>query len=424
MSASGTELGQVHAGPPERMSAQAEVPPQESGPRPPWWRRRWVWIAAAIALLLLIVLVWRLIHPASNKPPPQPPTAITVAQSRTGSMDVYVNALGTVTPLYTVSIYSQITGRVLEVHYREGQLVRKGDALIDIDPRPYEATLTQAEGQLQHDQGLLAEAQIDLKRYQAAFAKNAISGQQVEDQQQLVVQYQGTVKSDEGSVAYDRVQLEYCHIVSPISGRVGLRLVDPGNTVFAGSSSTLVVITQLQPITVVFSVSEDELPQVQSQLHYGNKLRVDAFDRASDHLIESGELTSLDNVIDTTTGTLRFRAQFHNRDLALFPNQFVNARLLVKTLNPVTLVPSAAVQHNGTSAFIYTLSSNNTVQVQAVTTQGSDEQDTAVQGINAGVTVATSGFDRLENGAKATVRPSAPAATNTSGQTTTATGGP
>ena len=234
-----------------------------------------------------------------------------------------------------------------------------------------------------------------------------------------MVQYQGTVKSDEGSVAYDRVQLEYCHIVSPISGRVGLRLVDPGNTVFAGSSSTLVVITQLQPITVVFSVSEDELPQVQSQLHDGNKLRVDAFDRASDHLIESGELTSLDNVIDTTTGTLRFRAQFHNPDLALFPNQFVNARLLVKTLSPVTLVPSAAVQHNGTSAFIYTLSSDDTVQVQSVTSQGSDEQDTAVQGINAGVTVATSGFDRLENGAKATVRPSAPA-TTTAGQATTA----
>ena len=192
---------------------------------------------------------------------------------------------------------------------------------------------------------------MDLQRYQEAYAKNAIAKQQLDDQEQVVVQYEGTVKADQGTVAYDQVQLEYCHIVSPINGRVGLRLVDPGNTIFSGSSSTLVVITQLQPITVVFNVSEDDLPRVQTQLVGDNKLEVDVFDRANDNQLESGNLTSLDNQVDTTTGTVRFRAEFPNKDHELFPNQFVNARLLVQLLKGVTLVPSAAVQHNGTAAF-------------------------------------------------------------------------
>jgi multidrug efflux system membrane fusion protein len=390
-------------------------------------RRRNTWIVIAVVAILAFFLIRHYRgtqSPAANaqgapgarKGGQQGAAAITVAQSKTGDSNNYVEALGTVTPTYTVTIYSQITGRVMAVHYREGQMVHKGEALIDIDPRPYQATLMQAEGTLQHDQGVLAEARIDLERYRAAFARNAIAKQQVDDQEQIVVQAEGTVKADQGTVAYDRVQLAYCHIVAPITGRVGLRLVDAGNTVFSGSSSTLVVITQLQPITVVFNVSEDELAPIEEQLNSGHKLDVDAFDRAKDKLIESGKLRSVDNQVDTTTGTIKFRAEFANKTFSLFPNQFVNARLLVSTRHNSVLVPSAAVQHNGTAAFVYIVNPNNTVTVQPVTTLASNEQVTAVQGLNSGVTLATSGFDRLDNGSAVTVRNQAPNQTNTQGQ--------
>jgi multidrug efflux system membrane fusion protein len=371
----------------------------------PWYRRRWVIV---VAILLLGIF---LLHHFTQSPPQQSGgraqqgnTAITAGQARTGDIGIYVNALGTVTPTYTVTVYSQITGRVMEVHYREGQMVRKGEPLIDIDPRPYQATLKQARGTLQHDEGLLAQARMDLQRYRDAYARNAIAKQQLDDQAQTVAEYEGSVRADQGTVAYDEVQLEYCHIVAPIAGRVGLRLVDPGNTVFSGSGSTLIVITQLQPITVVFNVSEDDLPQVQAQLQADNKLPVDVFDRANDHLIESGMLTSLDNQVDTTTGTVRFRAEFPNKEHALFPNQFVNARLLVRMLKDVTLVPTVAIQHNGTQDFVYAVKPDNTVAVRNVTAVTSNEQDTAVQGLSSGVNIATTGFDRLENGVHVTVR--------------------
>ena len=386
-------------------SPQEETAPGDPQHAAAWYRRRWFTV---VAILLLALFV--LYHYTRSPTPPaggraQPGNAaITAGQSRTGDLGIYVNALGTVTPTYTVTLYSQITGRVMEVHYREGQRVRQGEPLIDIDARPYQATLKQAQGILQHDEGLLAQAKMDLQRYQDAYARNAIAKQQLDDQTQTVVQYQGTVKADQGTVAYDQVQLEYCHIVAPIAGRVGLRLVDPGNTVFAGNGSTLAVITQLQPITVVFNVSEDDLPQVQAQLQGETKLSVDVFDRANDHRIESGTLTSLDNQVDTTTGTVRFRAEFPNSKLALFPNQFVNARLLVRMLKGVTLVPTVAIQHNGTNDFVYVVKPDNTVAVQNVTALTSNEQDTAVKGLNTGVNIATTGFDRLENGAHVAVR--------------------
>jgi multidrug efflux system membrane fusion protein len=382
------------------------APPQLALPPGRKPRRNWYWLSS---LVLLLLLGFVLVHyfrakeqkeTAEKAKQQQPGASITVGQSKTGDINVYIDALGTVTPLYTVTVYSQITGRVIAVHYTEGQLVQTGDPLIDIDPQPYEATLRQAQGALEHDQGVLAQARMDLARYQAAYARNAIAKQQLDDQEQAVVQYEGTVKSDQGTVDYDRVQLSYCHIVAPITGRVGLRLVDAGNTVFSGTNATLVVITQLQPITVVFNVSEDDLTQVQAQLKGGRALEVDAYDRANDKQIEAGKLTSLDNQVDTTTGTVKFRATFPNKDLSFFPNQFVNARLLVRTLRKATLVPTAAVQHNGTAAFVYVVQPNSTVSVQPVTTQTSNEQVTAVQGLNPGVTVATSGFDRLENGVK------------------------
>ena len=380
-----------------------------------------VWVIVIVAVLLAVFLVYYFTKPktggaeASGKGRGQNgPAAITVGKTAAGNINVYVSALGTVTPVATITLYSQITGVVIAVHYREGQIVRKGDPLVDIDPRPAQATLTQAEGALEHDQGVLAQAEMDLTRYQAAYARNAIAKQILDDQEKAVLQYQGTVKSDEGTVAYDKVQLGYCHIVSPINGRVGLRLVDPGNTVFSGSSSTLVVITQLQPITVVFNVSEDDLPGVQTELKGNKAMDVDAFDRSDEKMLEAGKLTSLDNQIDTTTGTVKFRASFQNKNFDLFPNQFVNARLLERTLTNATLAPTAAVQYNGTAAFVYIVNANNTVGVQPVTVVTGNEKVTAVTGVNNGVTVATSGFDRLENGAHVQVHQSKPKSTTQS----------
>ena len=330
--------------------------------------------------------------------------AITVGQSKTGNMNIYVDALGTVTPTNTITLYSQITGRVMAVYYHEGQMVQAGDPLVDIDPRPSEATLSQSEGTLQHDQSVLAQARMDLQRYQLAWDRNAIAKQQLDDQAATVAQYEGTVKADEGTVAYDRIASGYCHIVAPITGRVGLRLVDPGNTVFAGTASTLVVITQLQPITVVFNVSEDDLAQVQAQLKNGRQLEVDAYDRANEKKIEAGKLTSLDNEVDTATGTVKFRAEFPNTNLSLFPNQFVNARLLVRTLTGVTTrLHFSFLQQNGTSAFAYIVNPDNKVSVQQVTVLAIDDQNTAVQGVNPGVNLAQR-FDRLENGVQVAVR--------------------
>jgi multidrug efflux system membrane fusion protein len=365
----------------------------------------------------------------------QGPAAITVGQSHTGDMPIYDNSLGTVTPLNTITLYSQITGKVMSVHYQEGQLVKKGQILVEIDDGPSRATLAQAEGTLKRDTAVLAQAKIDLDRYRTAFSRNAIAKQQLDDQEQIVQQDEGTVQTDQATVDYDKIQLAYCHIASPITGRVGLRLVDPGNTVFAGSSSTLAVITQLQPITVVFNPSEDDLPQIQAQLKGHKTLEVTAFDRSDATALDTGKLTAFDNQIDTTTGTVKFRATFPNSTAQLFPNQFVNAHLLVTTLKDVTLVPTAAVQHNGTQAFVYIVTLNakpdakptdtaNTtaakdpaaaqkpsgptgkVSAQNITVLSANEKETAVTGIGANVTLATSGFDRLEPGATAQIRSS------------------
>jgi len=319
-------------------------------------------------------------------------------------MGVYIDALGTVTPVSTVNIFSQVTGQVIAAHYREGQLVSKGDPLIDIDPRPYKAQLQQAEGLLDHDRGVLRQAEIDLGRYREAFAEHAVAKQILDDQEQAVVQDQGTVKFDEGQVQTATVQLSYCHITSPSAGRVGLRLIDVGNTAFVGGSNPLVVITELQPITVVFNVAEDHLGDIQAQLRQHASLIVDAFDRNAEKRIARGTLLTLDNQIDTSTGTVRLRGEFDNRDLALFPNQFVNVRLLVRTLKQTVLVPSAAVQRNGTKAFVFVVS-KNTVSVRSITEQSFDGNTTAVEGLRAGEWVAVSGFDKLQDGTQVTVEP-------------------
>jgi multidrug efflux system membrane fusion protein len=321
-----------------------------------------------------------------------------------GDMGVYIDALGTVTPISTVNIYSQVSGQVLAVHYREGQIVHKGDPLIEIDPRPYRAQLQQAEGLLDHDRGVLKQAEIDLARYKEAFSSHAVAKQVLDDQEQAVIQDQGAVKYDLGQVQYAEVQLSYCHITAPTSGRVGLRLIDSGNTIFAGGSSTLVVITELQPITVVFNVAEDHLGEIQTQLRRHRPLVVEAFDRSAETKVATGTLLTLDNQIDTSTGTVRFRGEFSNRDLTLFPNQFVNARLLVRTIKNSVLIPSAAIQRNGTQAFVFVVV-KNAVSVRDVREQSTDGNTTAVEGLRVGEMVALSSFDKLQSGTPVTVEP-------------------
>jgi multidrug efflux system membrane fusion protein len=346
----------------------------------------------------------------------EPLTIIHAAQALQGDMGVYIDALGTVTPISTVNIYSQVSGQVIAVHYREGQLVRKGDPLLEIDQRPYQAQLQQAEGLLDHDRGVLQQAEIDLGRYREAFAEHAVAKQILDDQEQAVVQDQGTVKFDLGQVQNAAVQLSYCHIVSPSSGRVGLRLIDVGNTTFAGATNPLVVITELQPITIVFNVAEDHLGEIQSQLRQHAGLLVDAFDRNAEKRIARGTLLTIDNQIDTSTGTVRFRCEFENHDLALFPNQFVNVRLLVRTLKNIVLIPSAAVQRNGTQAFVFVVS-KGTISVRRIKEQSFDGNTTAVESLQPGEWVAISGFDKVQNGTRVTVEQESAPAADTTGAT-------
>jgi multidrug efflux system membrane fusion protein len=291
---------------------------------------------------------------------------------------------------------------VIAVHFTEGQIVAKGAPLIDIDPRPFEATLLQAQGTLERDEAILAQATMDRDRYREAWTRNAIPKQLLDDQEKIVLQDAGTVKNDQGTVAFDQVQLGYCHITAPIAGRVGLRLVDPGNVVQAAGTTTLAVITQLQPITVIFTIPEDNLGQVQPRLRQRARLPVNAFDRAALKQIASGTLLTLDNQIDTTTGTVKARASFDNRDAALFPNEFVNTRLLVNTLQGATIIPSSAIQHNGNVAFVYVIQ-DNTAHMRNVKPGVTEGNNTEVTGIEPGDVVADSSFDKLQDKAKVIV---------------------
>jgi len=329
---------------------------------------------------------------------------------------VIVNALGTVTPLATVTVQTQISGYLTEVAFTEGQVVQKGDFLAQIDPRPYEVLKNQYEGQLAHDQGLLAQAQNNLKRFQTLLKENSIAAQQAEDQAYLVQQYEGTVKQDQGLVAAQALNLTYTHIVSPISGRVGLRLVDPGNYVQPSNTTGIAVVTQLQPITVVFSIPEDDLPDVMPQLNGGGTLQVTVFDRSNRKQLAVGKVVAVDNQIDTTTGTVKVRAQFDNADNALFANQFVNVQLLVKTLQNAVTVPTAAIQRGAPGAaggalgsYVYVLNADSTVAVRQITTGPTymtpdNVSLTAVEsGLQSGDRVVTDGADRLRDGLKVNV---------------------
>ncbi len=338
---------------------------------------------------------------------------VTSATAQKGNIGVYLDSIGTVTPVYTSSITSQVNGLVVAVQFTEGQRVGKGDPLIDIDSRPYRALLLQAQGTLERDENLLAEAQLDLERYRAAWARNAIAKQILDDQEKLVLQDDGTVNNDQGTVQFDQIQIDYCHITAPIAGQVGLRLVDPGNVVQSSGTATLAVITQLEPITVIFTIPEDSLGQVEARLQKKAKLTVDAFDRTAQTKIASGALLTLDNQIDTTTGTVKGRALFDNKNDALFPNQFVNTRLLVNTLQGVTLIPSSAIQQNGQASFVYVIQ-NNIAHMRSIEPGVTDGGVTQVDGINPGDVVANSSFDKLQDNV-AVVAPTKPAPAVTNG---------
>jgi multidrug efflux system membrane fusion protein len=339
-----------------------------------------------------------------------------VATAKTGNQGVYLEAIGTVTPVYQANITAQANGVITAVHYTEGQNVRKGDPLIDIDPRPYEAQLLEAQGTLEKDTGVLDQAKMDLERYRTAWARNAINKQLLDDQEKIVLQDAGTVKNDQGTVNYDQVELSYCHITAPISGRVGLRLVDPGNVVQSTGSTMLVVVTQMQPITVVYALAEDSLGKVLARMKQTKTLPVEAWDRAQTVKLASGKLESIDNLIDTTTGTVKQRALFDNKDGSLFPNQFVNIRLLLNTLTGVTLIPSGAVQHNGTAAFAYVVA-NGVASIRTIQAGVTDGGLTSVTGLNPGEVVATSSFDKLQAGSKVVISKQAQQANTAEGNT-------
>lgn len=379
---------------------------QLPAPAPEHQQRKSVRIIVWVVILLIFAIGFFLIlrhHDDTAKKPSRRgaggATTITTVTAQKGDIGVYLDAIGTVTPLHTASLTSQVNGVVTAVHYQEGQIVRQGAPLIDIDSRTYQATLMQAQGILERDENILAQARMDLVRYRDAWSRNAIPKQTLDDQEKIVLQNEGTVKNDQGTVQFDQVQLDYCHITAPFTGRIGLRLMDPGNVVQSSGGTTLAVVTQIQPITVIFTIAEDNLGQVQPRLRQRAKLPVYAFDRTSLNKIATGTLLTLDNLIDTTTGTVKARALFDNKDGVLFPNEFVNTRLLVNTLRNVTLIPSSAVQHNGQEAFVYVIQ-NNTANVRSVKPGITDDNTTQVEGINPGDVVADSSFEKLQDKSK------------------------
>ena len=359
---------------------------------------RWFWLSL---LLLLIAgggfLLWRNIwHRPAPPIPSHKALDVEVMKAHRGNIPVYINGLGAVTPVYTVTLNSVISGQLMEVRYQEGQMVQTGDLLVQIDARPYEAVLTQAEGSLIRDQALLANARIDLDRYQTLWARNAIQQQQLATQEALVKQYEGIVKTDQGQIDAANLNIAYCRVTAPISGRVGLRLVDPGNVVTANSTA-LVVITQIQPMTVVFTIGEDQLPPVLQKMRAGEHLEVTAYDRAGVTPLSKGLLQTVDNQIDPTTGTVKLKAQFDNRDLSLWPNQFVNARLLLSSRQNAIVIPSAAIQNGAQGPFVYVVGADNHVQVRPLAVDFTEGNISVIrQGLSPAEQIVVDGADKLQ----------------------------
>jgi multidrug efflux system membrane fusion protein len=371
-------------------------------------RRRFGWVIVMLIASAAGIVAWRLLSPhgGPEKRPTQDVQPVGAAKVETGEINETIAGLGTVTPLATITVQTQINGQLMDVGFQEGQLVHKGDFLAQIDPRPYQAALDLAQGQLAHDTGLLEQAQSDLTRFETLGRQDSIAMQQVADQKFLVQQDKGLVQEDQANIETAKLNLAYCHIVAPVTGRVGLRLVDPGNYIQTSNTTGLVVLAEVEPISVIFVIPEDMIQDVWDEVRAGQKLAVAAYNRSDDKLIATGTLESVDNLIDTTTGTVKLRASFPNTDEKLFPNQFVNARLLVRTIDNAALAPVAAIQHGAPGTFVFTIKPDNSIGVQKVQTGVTDgDRVQIVSGLKEGDTLVVDGADRLREGSKVRIVP-------------------
>ncbi|AIY42779.1 putative Co/Zn/Cd efflux system membrane fusion protein [Collimonas arenae] len=388
------------------------------------FQRGWLWLIAVVVLAAAAYLIWGRNHQPADAAGAASgqgskggaggkgskrgafagaggPLPVGVAVAKTGDINIYISGLGSVTPEATATVKSRVNGQLMKLHFKEGQIVKEGALLAELDPRPYQVAVTQAEGQLAKDTALLKAAQIDLQRYRTLLAQDSIASQQVDTQAALVKQYEGTVKSDQGSLDSARLQLTYSRITAPISGRLGLRQVDLGNIVQSSDANGIVVITQLQPITTVFSIPEDNIPGVMKQIQAGKKLPTDVWDRDQKNKLDSGNLLTIDNQVDSTTGTVKLKAETPNANYALFPSQFVNARMLLDTRHDAIVIPNAAIQRGAKGTFVYVVKPDHTVAIRQVTAGPTEGESTAIeQGIATGETVVVDGIDKLKEGAK------------------------
>jgi len=405
----------------KQASVEIKGPTFKEIPPPPKGRKRtgWVWLVITILLVVGAYLFWyrggsphdtQAANKVSSDQKSNSGAVPVVATKATrGDIGVYLSGLGAITPIYTVTVRTRVDGELVNVLYHEGDVVQKGDLLMEVDPRPYQAQLEQYEGQLVRDQAVLENAKVDLARYKGLLAQNAIPEQQVATQQALVAQTEGVVRADQGQIDNAKLNLTFCKITAPITGRAGLRLVDPGNIIHAADAGGLVVITQIQPISVIFTIPEDQLPAVRARVRAGQTLRVDAYDRDIQKKLAQGTLTTFDNVIDQTTGTLRLRATFDNKDDALFPSQFVNVRLLVQQKHGVVLVNSAGIQRSGSNTYVFLVKPDSKVTLRNVTVGTIEgDQSEITSGLQPGDTVVMTGVDKLIEGSPVRVQIASP----------------
>jgi membrane fusion protein, multidrug efflux system len=376
-------------------------------------RNRRLWARILIVFIVFVVAAAVAVHfftsernQAANPISP-PPLPVVAATARIGNIPVYLSGLGTVTALNTVTVRSRVDGQLMNFAVREGQMVAEGDSLAQIDPRPFQVQLLQAQGQMQRDQAILANARTDLERYRILYAQDSVPKQQLDTQLATVNQYEGIIKADQAAIDDAKLQLTYTHITSPITGRIGLRQIDPGNIIHVSDQNGLAIITQLQPITVIFNIAQDFLPAVMKRLQGETPLRVEAYDRDFKNRIASGTLLTIDNQVDVNTGTVRFKATFPNENNALFPNQFVNARLLLDVKRRVVLIPTGAIQRGPQATFVYVVKLDSTVETRNITV-GIIENDVASidKGLSAGEIVVTEGVDKLRPGMTVAIRQS------------------